>query len=75
MRRVNEIAGFVDSAPRLQAGGLGSWMESLCWPGGTGDTLRPITAEWLARWHLARTTDVQHMPDCGCADGHCLICN
>jgi hypothetical protein len=75
MRDVYEIAVLIRTAARLQAGGLGEWLLSVCWPGGVEDSGRQITPEWLARFHLRPDLDVQFGPGCGCAEGHCLVCN
>jgi hypothetical protein len=44
------------------------------WPGGHGDTTRPVAAEWLRRWRPVRGS-VVGLAACGCADGRCTVCN
>jgi hypothetical protein len=52
--------------------GMGSLFPR-CWPGGFLDRRDPLGAEWLRRAGFRPA--VADPPQCGCADGHCLICN
>jgi hypothetical protein len=44
-----------------------------CWPGGVGDRLDPVAAEWVRRWSPNTLTAARIR--CSCADGRCDACN
>jgi hypothetical protein len=52
---------------------LAAAISDACWPGGVADRSEPVARGWLRMWGPARL--VVDVPVCGCARGHCAICN
>ena len=48
-------------------------LSNALWPGGSADRSDPIARGWLRMWGPVQV--VAEPPRCGCADGHCTICN
>jgi hypothetical protein len=48
-------------------------LVAAAWPGGTEDRTDAVGRGWLRIWGPVRV--VADVPPCGCAQGHCLICN
>jgi hypothetical protein len=44
-----------------------------CWPGGQADHTEPVARGWLRMWGPVKV--IANVPACGCASGHCQICN
>ena len=58
----------------LEARALSAGISRRCWPGGA-DCHRPSAAEWVRRWYPERAAVANQLPVCGCAAGHCAVCN
>jgi hypothetical protein len=43
------------------------------WPGGASDRTEPGAIAWLQRWRPSGPAPAT--PLCGCAGGHCQVCN
>ena len=70
------LAAIVESVrtrSQVQAAALEASLERRCWPGGTADHVEPGALPWVRRWGPTRMAPA--LPECGCAEGRCRVCN
>ena len=61
------------SRPSVESQRLLRVLDSALWPGGSADRTDRVARGWLRMWGPVQVA--VDAPQCGCADGHCTICN
>ncbi len=70
----DDISTHIALAAKPAAGeGLAWRLFFACWPAGSLDQTQTIARLWFRDWRPAEIAPEFRM--CGCASGHCLVCN
>jgi hypothetical protein len=63
----------IDGRTPREVSRLTERLSGRSWPGGPSDRSEPGALGWLRRWNAGGPAPLP--PPCGCASGHCLVCN
>jgi hypothetical protein len=64
---------LIAARTRSESEQLAEALSGRAWPGGADDRTEPGALDWLRLWRPRGP--VPAPPLCGCAEGHCLLCN
>lgn len=73
MQQAIEVHVRAAGRPTPESAILADRLLQTCWPGGHADRSEPVARGWLRMWGPVKI--IAAVPECGCAHGHCTICN